>query len=167
MDDQPFEVNLIENVTSEHREKIELESRRDIELESKDFNLDEMVNSTIEWASSPSSLDQEPISLTPPPIGTSPSIELKILPKCLKYAYLGDQETFSVIVASNLTNRQEEGLMKILRKHQEAVGWTMTDIKGLSPIIVQHRVHLNEEAKPKREPQRRLNPIIKRSFELK
>jgi len=50
--------------------------------------------------------------------------------------------------------------MKILRKHQEAIGWTMTDIKGLSPTIVQHRIHLNEEAKPTREPQRRLNPIM-------
>jgi len=36
----------------------------------------------------------------------------------------------------------------------------MTDIKGLSPAIVQHRIHLNEEATPKRDPQRRLNPIM-------
>ena len=47
MNDQPFEVNLIENVTSEHREEIELEARCDTELESEDFNLDEMVNSNI------------------------------------------------------------------------------------------------------------------------
>ena len=111
-------------------------------------------------ASSPSSLDQEPISFTPPPIGLLPSIELKILPKHLKYAYLGEQETLLVIVASNLTNRQEEDLMTILRKHKEAIGWIMTDIKGLSPTIVQHRIHLNEEAKPKRDPQRRLNLIM-------
>jgi len=138
MNYQPFEVNLIENVTSEHREEKELDARCDTELKSEDFNLDKMVNSTIEWASSPSSLDQEPISLTPPPIGSSPSIELKILHKHLKYAYLGEQEILPVIVASNLTNRQEEDLMKILRKHQEAIGWTMTDIRGLSPTIVQH-----------------------------
>ena len=36
----------------------------------------------------------------------------------------------------------------------------MTDIKGLSPTIVQYRIHLNEEAKSTREPQRRLNPIM-------
>ena len=46
MDDQPFEVNLIENVTSEHREEIELEAK--CYTESEDFNLDEIVNSTIE-----------------------------------------------------------------------------------------------------------------------
>jgi len=36
----------------------------------------------------------------------------------------------------------------------------MTDIKGLSPTIVQHRIQLNEDATPKRDPQRRLNPIM-------
>ena len=36
----------------------------------------------------------------------------------------------------------------------------MTDIKGLSPTIVQQRIHLNEGATPKRDPQRRLNPIM-------
>ena len=36
----------------------------------------------------------------------------------------------------------------------------MTDIRGLSSTIVQHRIHLNEDATPKRDPQRRLNPIM-------
>jgi len=36
----------------------------------------------------------------------------------------------------------------------------MTDIKGLSPTIVQHRIHLNEDATPKRDPQCRLNSIM-------
>ena len=47
-----------------------------------------------------------------------------------------------------------------MRKHREAISWTMTDIKGLSPPIIQHRIHLNEEATPKRDPQRRLNSIM-------
>jgi len=34
MDDQPFEVKLIENLTSEHNEEIELEAECDAELES-------------------------------------------------------------------------------------------------------------------------------------
>ena len=37
----------------------------------------------------------------------------------------------------------------------------MIDIKGISPSIVQHRIHLEEEAKPTREAQRRLNPAMK------
>jgi len=42
----------------------------------------------------------------------------------------------------------------------------MTDIKGLSLAIIQHRVHLNEEAKPKRNPQRRLNPIMQEAVRV-
>ena len=91
-------------MTSEHREEIELEARCDTKLKSENFNLDEIVNSIIDWASNPSSLDQEPISLTPT-IRSSPSIELQILPKHLKNAYIGEQETLPVIIASNLTNR--------------------------------------------------------------
>ena len=76
MDDLPFEINLIEDLTSDHNEEIKLEDECDAELESKDFKLDEVVNSTIKWASSPSSLDLEPTSLTPPSIELSPSLEL-------------------------------------------------------------------------------------------
>ena len=50
--------------------------------------------------------------------------------------------------------------MIILRKYREAIGWMTTDIKGLSPAIVQYRIHLNEEVKSKRDRQRRLNPIM-------
>ena len=37
----------------------------------------------------------------------------------------------------------------------------MTDIKRISPSIVQHRIHLGEKANPIRDPQRRLNPAMK------
>jgi len=60
------------------------------------------------------------------------------LPKHLKYAYLDEQETLLVIVASDLTSGQEVDLMTTRKKHRKAICWTMTDIKGLSPVIVQH-----------------------------
>ena len=97
-------------MTSELSEGIKLEVESYAELESEDFKLDEIVDFTIEWALSPSSLDLEPTSLTPPSIESSPSLELKALPKHLKYAYLGEQETLSVIVASNLTKGKRKTL---------------------------------------------------------
>ena len=48
MDNPPFEVNLIEDLTSDHNEEIKLEAECDAELESENFKLDEVVNSTIE-----------------------------------------------------------------------------------------------------------------------
>ena len=102
--------------------------------------------------------------MTPPSIESSPFVELKTLPKHLKYAYLGKQETLPFIIATNLTDEQEENLMIIFRKHKKDIGWTMTDIKGLSPTIVQHHIHVNKEVKLKRDPQRRLNPIMQEAI---
>ena len=39
--------------------------------------------------------------------------------------------------------------------------YPIVDIKGISPLICTHRIHLEEDVKPSRQPQRRLNPIIK------
>ena len=51
--------------------------------------------------------------------------------------------------------------MQILRTHKTAIGWTIADIKGISPLICTHKIHLEEDVKPSRQPQRRLNPVIK------
>ena len=50
--------------------------------------------------------------------------------------------------------------MSLLRKHIEASGWTMNDIKGISPAIVQHCIHLDDDATPRRDPQCRLIPLM-------
>ena len=90
-----------------------------------------------------------------------PKIELKPLPSHLKYAFLGIEETFSVIISSSLDSEQENKLLEILRTHKTAIGWTIADIKGISPLIYTHMIHLEEDVKPSRQPQRRLNPIMK------
>jgi hypothetical protein len=65
-----------------------------------------------------------------------------------------------VIIASDLHASQEEKLLDVLREHKEAIGWTIEDIKGISPSVVMHKIHLEEDTKPSREPQRRLNPTM-------
>jgi radical SAM superfamily enzyme len=57
-----------------------------------------------------------------------------------------------VIIASDLHTSQEERLLDVLREHKEAIGWTIEDIKGISPSVVMHRIHLEEDTKPSREP---------------
>ncbi|XP_052189950.1 uncharacterized protein LOC127799763 [Diospyros lotus] len=42
----------------------------------------------------------------------------------------------------------------------EPNSWTLADIPGISPSICMHKIHLEEGAKPVRQPQRRLNPTI-------
>lgn len=53
----------------------------------------------------------------PPPkpsIEESPKLELKTLPSQLNYAYLGANETLVVVVSSDLSDLQEEKLLKVL-----------------------------------------------------
>jgi len=103
-------------LTSEHREGLELETECDFELESDDFNLDQVVESAVNWASNPISPNVEPTNLNHPSRELFLSLELKALPAYLKYVYLGEQETFPVIIASHLNDGQEEDLKSILRE---------------------------------------------------
>ncbi|KAM1482487.1 hypothetical protein ACFX1S_034819 [Malus domestica] len=93
-----------------------------------------------------------------PSVIQAPVLELKPLPDHLKYVFLGDEETLPVIVSSSLTALEEEKLIRVLKEHKTAIGWTLAYIKGISPTTCMHRIFLEEGAKPTREAQRRLNP---------
>ncbi|CAN6544084.1 unnamed protein product [Malus baccata var. baccata] len=93
-----------------------------------------------------------------PSVIQPPSLELKPLPSHLKYVFLGEQETLPVIIYSSLTIQEEDKLVRVLREYKTAIGWTLVDIKGISPTTCMHRILLEEGAKPYREAQRRLNP---------
>ncbi|CAN6721096.1 unnamed protein product [Malus baccata var. baccata] len=93
-----------------------------------------------------------------PSVTQAPVLELKPLPDHLKYVFLGDNETLPVIVSSSLTAIEEEKLIRVLKEHKTAIGWTLADIMGISPTTCMHRILLEEGAKPTREAQRRLNP---------
>ncbi|KAL4312940.1 hypothetical protein GQ457_01G012070 [Hibiscus cannabinus] len=56
---------------------------------------------------------------------------------------------------------QEEKLIETLRQQKEALGWTIADIKGISPTICMHKILLEENHKPTVDSQRRLNQAMK------
>ncbi|CAM8987430.1 unnamed protein product [Rhodiola kirilowii] len=91
-----------------------------------------------------------------PSVIQAPKIELKPLPGHLKYAFLGENNTLSVIIKSGLEAGQEHRLVKVLRQHKISIGWTLADLRGVSPAVCMHRLLLEDGAKPSREPQRRL-----------
>ena len=93
-----------------------------------------------------------------PSILQAPKLELKPLPDNLKYVFIGNNNTLPVIIATGLTKTQEEKLVKLLCDHKTAIGWTLADIKGISPSMCMHHILLEDNAKPIREMQRRLNP---------
>ena len=94
---------------------------------------------------------------SPPPKG-DPVFELKPLPDTLKYAYLDEKKIYNVIISANLSEKEEEKLLKTLKKHRAAIGYTLDDLKGISPTLCQHKINLEEDAKPVIDHQRRVNP---------
>ena len=65
-----------------------------------------------------------------------------------------------MIIYASLATEQEEKFLLVLKKHKKAIGWTFANIFGISPSSCMHRILLEDEAKPVRQPQRRLNPVI-------
>ncbi|XP_074327475.1 uncharacterized protein LOC141665386 [Apium graveolens] len=70
----------------------------------------------------------------------------------------GKEETLPIIISSKLTSEQEEKVVKVVSKHMKAIGWCLANIRGISPTLCVHRIHLGEGAKHVRIPQCRLNP---------
>ncbi|RDX74823.1 hypothetical protein CR513_45382, partial [Mucuna pruriens] len=89
-----------------------------------------------------------------------PPKELKPLPSHLKYAYLDEEQQLPVIIASNLHQEQEDKLLFILRQHKKEIGWKLSDLPWINPSIYMHRILMEEEARPIRQQQRRMNPTI-------
>ena len=97
----------------------------------------------------------------PPPHKGDPMLELKPLPDTLKYAYLDEKKIYPVIISANLSEQEEERLLKTLKKHRATIGYTLDDLKGISPTLCQHKIKLEKDAKPVVDHQRRLNPKMK------
>jgi len=77
----------------------------------------------------PRSIESIPSSVQPP------KPDLKSLLFNLKYSFLGENETFPVIISSKLNAYQEGKLLQTLKMHKNALGWTIANIKGISPLI--------------------------------
>ncbi|KAK1649019.1 hypothetical protein QYE76_066824 [Lolium multiflorum] len=105
-------------------------------------------------------LPVEDLGTTPPP-KKDPVFDLKPLPDNLKYAHIDDKKIYPVIISSKLSEIEEERLLEILKKHRGAIGYTLDDLKGISPSICQHAINMEEDAKPVVEHQRRLIPKMK------
>ena len=97
----------------------------------------------------------------PPPPKGDLVFELKPLPDTPKYAYLDEKKIYLVIISANLSEQEEEKLLKTLKKNRAAIGYTLDDLKGVNPTLCHHKIKLEKDAKPVADHQRRLNPKMK------
>ncbi|XP_076934623.1 uncharacterized protein LOC143600977 [Bidens hawaiensis] len=63
-----------------------------------------------------------------PSLESPPAVELKELPKQMKYVFMGEEETLPAIIAANLEDEHEKALVEVLKEHKAAVGWTIAEL---------------------------------------
>ena len=85
-------------------------------------------------------------------------LDLKPLPTELKYAYFEEGNQCLVVISSSFNASQEDNLLGFLRKCKQAIGWKISNLKGIIPLVCTHHIYIEEETKPMWQPQRRFNP---------
>jgi hypothetical protein len=126
-----------------------------VESSNKDLNeVTEDFIKEVEQPRNPFPLDE---TREPP---KSP-IELKPLPSGLKYAFLNDNEESPMIISDKLSKYETIRLLTVLEKHRSAFGYSLQDLKGISPALCTHRIPIDLAYTPSREPQRRLNNAMR------
>ena len=64
-------------------------------------------------------------------------------------------------INKNLEKLQQEELIKTLQKHSTAFAWEYIDMKGINPKTRIHHIYIEENCRPIRQPQRRMNPNLR------
>jgi hypothetical protein len=90
-----------------------------------------------------------------------PKVDLKPLPKGLKYEVLGPNKTYPIIVSDELSPEENEKLLNLLKKYRKVIGYLINDLKGLSPTFCTHRIPMEDQCKPVVDHQRRLTHAMR------
>jgi hypothetical protein len=64
----------------------------------------------------------------------------------------GDHET-PVIISDKLSNDETRSLVATLEKYRSVIGYSLKDLKGISPSLCTHHVPMEQEHQPIREHQ--------------
>ena len=50
-----------------------------------------------------------------------------------------------MIILASLTAEEEDKLLRVLRDHKDALGWSLADLKGIRPSMRMHQILLRKE----------------------
>jgi hypothetical protein len=92
---------------------------------------------------------------------SKPTIELKPLPSSHRYAFFNNDYDFPMIISDKLSQEESFRLLTVLEKHRSAFGYSLQDLKGISPVLCTHCIHTDLDSIPSREPQRRLKNVMR------
>jgi hypothetical protein len=75
---------------------------------------------------------------------TSP-IELKQLPLRLQYVFLNSDHETLVIISDKLSSDETRILVATLEKYRSVIGYSLKDLKGISPSLCTRRIPMEQE----------------------
>ncbi|GJT34705.1 reverse transcriptase domain-containing protein [Tanacetum coccineum] len=75
-------------------------------------------------------------------------LELKDLPSHLEYAFLERTDKLPIIISKELKDEEKVALLKVLKSHKRAIGWKISDIKGIDPSFCTHKILMEDDFKP-------------------
>jgi hypothetical protein len=78
---------------------------------------------------------------------TSP-IELKQLPLGLQYVFLNVDRENLVIISGKLSNDETRRLVATREKYWLVIGYSLLDLKGISPSLCTHYIPMEQDHKP-------------------
>ncbi|GJU14544.1 reverse transcriptase domain-containing protein [Tanacetum coccineum] len=84
-------------------------------------------------------------------------LDLKDLPSYLEYAFLEGTDQLLVIISKELKDEEKAALLKVLKSHKWAIGWKISDIKGIDPRFCTHKILLEDDFKIAVQHQRRVD----------
>ncbi|CAM8950745.1 unnamed protein product [Rhodiola kirilowii] len=159
-----FECNLLD-ISCESLELTSFESEvMDLDDSSMHFSslldMEDEEMYDLSWAEEEKLLDACQGDGNQVPKGKEFEGELKPLPSNLRYEFLGSNSTHPVIVGATLNENETSKLLHVLKNNKKALGYSIDDLKGISPSLCMHRINVDENAKPSREFLRRLNPNL-------
>ncbi|GKB99655.1 hypothetical protein Tco_0985792 [Tanacetum coccineum] len=80
-------------------------------------------------------------SLEEPPM----DLKLKPLPDNLDYVFLEEPSFLLVIISSQLSEKNKNKLVSVLKRHKQAFAWKTTDIPRICPSFCKHKIQLLED----------------------
>nr|GFA83272.1 reverse transcriptase domain-containing protein [Tanacetum cinerariifolium] len=164
-DDTCFSIDVINEILEEDFDALLDEGREILHsieetiLKEKLFaKLDEFMTMTTDENSKSESDTKEPPfekitfnndykikkSLEEPPT----DLELKTIPDNLEYVFLEEPSFLPVIISSQLSTKNKNKLVYVLKKHKQAFAWKTIDIPGICPSFSKHKIQLLEDKKP-------------------
>ena len=163
-DDTVYSVDLLDNISESSIHDSLLSECVVLQDENEDIGSadeSEVTDESLKFTDKFDEFDRAGLQKIRPSLEDPPILELKELPKHLMYAYLDKAEKLPVIIAADLTPKQKEMTLAILRKYPTVFAYQISDIPGISPSYCSHKILMEDNYKPVVQPQRRLNPHMK------